>query len=390
MGCTTMVNQMIKCRVCGQDLFTEALLRYQNMPKSAQYLPDLASLEGDKGIDLEICQCSGCGLVQLSGDPVPYYKDVIRAAAFSEEMKDFRNKQFDSFVQKYQLQKRKIIEIGCGCGEYLSLMRQSDVDAYGLEHLQESVEQCMKHGLRVSKGFIESSTYKIQHAPFDAFLILNFLEHLPDPNSTLRAIYNNLADDAVGLVEVPNFDMVQRNCIFSEFISDHILYFTKDTLSTALTLNGFQIIECDEIWHDYILSAIVRKRIKLSTSNFDEYLVKLSAEIQEYVSRYKDKMVAIWGAGHQAFTVISLTNLSDKIKYVVDSAVFKQGKYTPATHIPIVSPETLNSDPVDAVMVMAASYSDEVAMILRRHFNKKVDIAILRDYGLEYLESHPT
>jgi hypothetical protein len=74
----------------------------------------------------------------------------------------------------------------------------------------------------------------------------------------------------------------------------------------------------------------------------------------------------------------------------VDSAVFKQGKYTPATHIPIVSPETLNSDPVDAVIVMAASYSDEVAMILRRHFSKQMHIAILRDYGLEYLENHPT
>ena len=81
--------------------------------------------------------------------------------------------------------------------------------------------------------------------------------------------------------------------------------------------------------------------------------------------------------------IISLMNLNKKIKYVVDSAVFKQGKYTPATHIPIVPPDTLNSDPVGAVIVMAASYSDEVAGIIRKKFGKGISVSILRDFGLE-------
>ena len=78
-----------RCRVCGNVFFKEPLLRYEDMPKAAQFLPDAESLQSDKGIILEVVQCSRCGLVQLSSDPVPYYKEVIRAAAFSEEMKDF-------------------------------------------------------------------------------------------------------------------------------------------------------------------------------------------------------------------------------------------------------------------------------------------------------------
>ncbi len=378
------------------------MLRYENMPKAAQFLPDADSLESDNGVVLEVCQCSGCGLVQLSNDPVPYYKEVIRAAAFSEEMKDFRMKQFGSFIQKYSLRTKKIIEIGCGRGEYLSLMQQFGVEAYGLEHSEESVMQCAKNGLKVSKGFIDSSTCKLNDAPFDAFYILNFLEHLPEPNSTLRGIYNNLADDAIGLVEVPNFDMILRNKLFSEFVCDHLLYFTKETLSSTLRLNGFEIIDCNEVWYDYIISAIVRKMKiipprsplpkggwgdfqvkKIDISHFYKYQARLKNEIEEYIRRFKDKKVAIWGAGHQALAIISLVNLADKIKYVVDSAAFKQGKYTPATHIPIVSPATLYSDPVDAVIVMAASYSDEVARIIRQKFDKNINICILRDFGLE-------
>ena len=80
---------------------------------------------------------------------------------------------------------------------------------------------------------------------------------------------------------------------------------------------------------------------------------------------------------------MSLMNLANKIKYVVDSAAFKQGKFTPATHIPIVSPDKLNSDPVDAVVVMAASYSDEVVRNIKQNFHPKMRVSILRDFGLE-------
>jgi len=372
-----------KCRVCGNEFFEEPLLRYENIPKAAQFLPDAKSLRNDKGVALGIYQCSGCGLVQLNNAPVPYYKDVIRAVAISDEMEDFRMRQFAIFVQKFSLKGKKVIEIGCGRGEYLSVMQQCGVDAYGLEHSAESVTQCVKNGFKVSKGFIEKSNYNLNDAPFDAFFMLNFLEHLPDPNSFLRGIYNNLADDAIGLVEVPNFDMILQKKLFSEFIGDHLFYFTKETFNMTLRLNGFEIIECDEVWHDYIISAVVKKRSKLDLSHFYKYQAKLKNEIGEYIRRFKDKKVAIWGAGHQALVIISLMDLAGKIRYVVDSAPFKQGRYTPATHIPIVSPDTLNSDPVDAVIVIAGSYSDEVAKIIRQKYEKNINVVILRDYGLE-------
>ena len=335
------------------------------MPKAAQFLPDKESFKKDKGIDLEIYQCSGCGLVQLSNEPVPYYKEVIRAVGISQEMKDFRKEQFSDWVGKFSLQGKKVIEIGSGQGEYLSIMRQCGVEAYGLEHLEDP------------NGF--------NQGPFDGFYILNYLEHLPDPNSVLRNIYTNLTDGAIGLVEVPNFDMILRNKLFSEFITDHLFYFTKDTLKRTLEINGFEVLESKEIWHKYIISAIVKKREKLNLSAFSEQQTKIKKEIEEYLNRFQNKKVAIWGAGHQSLTIISLMSLADKIKYVIDSAPFKQGKYTPATHIPIVSPDRLNSDPVDAVIIMAAGYSDEVARIIRQKYDNKINIAILRDYKLEII-----
>mgnify|MGYP002026709347 CR=1 FL=1 len=372
-----------QCRVCAKFLIEPRLLHFKNMPKAAQFLPGMADLAEDQGIDLDVYQCGSCGLIQIINEPVSYYKEVVRAAAFSEEMKAFRQQQFSRFVQEYTLQGRKLIEIGCGCGEYLTLLQEAGVNAYGLEASEASVNQCVKNNLQVTCGYVDCADYIIQGGGFDAFVTLNFLEHWPDPNASLSGIAHNLCEGGIGLIEVPNFEMILRKNLFTEFISDHIFYFTRETLETTLRLNGFEIIKCSEIWYDYILSAVVRKRSLCNVSSFDHIREQLKIEIHKYIQQYGENGVAIWGAGHQALATISLLGLADEIKYVVDSAPFKQNKFTPVSHIPIVAPESLNGNPVDAIIVMAASYSDEVAKVARERLGNKSYIAILRDYGLE-------
>jgi SAM-dependent methyltransferase len=356
------------------------------MPKAAQFFPAASELATERGVELEVYQCPNCGLTQLGGEPVPYFRDVVRASAFSEEMRGFRLEQFARFVQTHSLTGKKVLEVGCGRGEYLTLMRQQGAAAFGLEHAPEAVAACRRDGLQVEEGFIENAERRLVNVPFDAFFMMNFLEHLPDPGATLQGIANNLTNDGVGLVEVPNFDMIVRNRLFTEFIPDHLCYFTKETLALALRLNGFEVLTCDEIWHDYIISAIVRKRRGLDLSSFSDRHVKLQQELHAHCNRFGDKRVAVWGAGHQALTVLALARLEDKVKYVVDSAPFKQGRFTPATHLPIVPPTALDSDPVDAVIVMAAAYSDEVAQLIRRDHAPEIHIAILREDVLEMLD----
>ena len=107
-------------------------------------------------------------------------------------------------------------------------MNKLEVKAYGIEQSKESVNFCLKNKLKVTNGYIENSNYKIVNEPFDCFMILSFIEHLPNINSVLRGIYNNLKNDALGIVEVPNFDMILQKNLFSEFTRDHLFYFTKN------------------------------------------------------------------------------------------------------------------------------------------------------------------
>lgn len=373
------------CRCCENKFDSEPILHFENMPTSAQGFLDESEIERDKGEILNLFQCPYCGLIQLAGKPVPYFREVIRASAVSDEMREFRVRYFRDFVDKYCLVGKRIIEIGCGCGEFLELMNTTGAEGYGIEYSEQFVDVCQKKGLRVSKAYMEKGI-KLSESPFDGFFIMNFLEHAPDPNSFLQGIWENLCDDAVGLIEVPNVDMIIENHMFSEFIRDHLMYFTSDTLRLLLEKNGFEVLKCYPVWHGYCLAAIVRKRKIMNTQVFYDSLETICSEMNRYIDSFvkQDKKVAVWGAGHQALAVIALSKIQNKIEFVVDSADFKQGKYTPGTHVKIVSPKTLEkSGEIAAIIVMAASYSDEVASIIEENF-AGMKIAILRETGLEY------
>ena len=101
------------CKCCGAKL-ENAILEYKSMPNSAQGFLEYHMLNQEDGEDLKIFQCKYCKLTQLDCEPVSYYRNVIRATGFSDEMKSFRNDFFQSFVNQYHLQNKKILEIGCG------------------------------------------------------------------------------------------------------------------------------------------------------------------------------------------------------------------------------------------------------------------------------------
>ena len=375
---------MAKCRCCGAEIKSSPLLQYRNMPGRAQHFPDKDQLSEDRGVDLDIYECESCGLIQLIGEPVSYYRDVIRAAGVSDEMRAFRIGQFSDFIKTYNLSEKKIVEIGCGNGEFMQFMKAAGGNVFGIENSREAVEQCNELGLNVVQGFPEGDSFSIPEGPFDAFFIMNFLEHIPDPRSFLSAIGRNLKDDSYGLIEVPNMDMIIDKMLFSEFMLDHLMYFTKNTLAKLLVICGFEVISCESVWHDYCLSAVVRKRKRQSLDAFLIKQDKLVKEIREYIDSFnkEGKRVAIWGAGHEALAIMALSDIRNGIEYVIDSADFKQNKYTPGSHILVVAPVRLMENPVDAIVVMAGSYSNEVCEIIKSKY-KGVEVAVLNENGIK-------
>ncbi|MCD8224528.1 MAG: class I SAM-dependent methyltransferase [Clostridiales bacterium] len=418
---------MKRCLACGCELPQDALFVLKNAPASAQDIPDAAQVRDDAGIDLSLYQCEACGLVQFDCEPVPYYRDVIRAGGFTTTMTGLRRAQYRHLIETYHLEGKKFLEVGCGRGEFLKVLTEFPVRVYGMEHRDELVKLAQESGLYVWREFPDAPDQRLAaQSPFDVFLSFNFLEHQPRPDVMLRAIHSNLAEDGLGLVTVPSLEYILERESYYELIRDHIAYYTLDTLERLMERNGFTVLEKERVTAD-TLSVIVRKA-QLSESAVDngtcagmmgevpapvnaalgsadmasvpagmspasviaqplaDGFSRVTAEVARLTGELaaSGKHLALWGASHQGFTLAATAGLAGKVEYIIDSAPFKQGRFAPASHIPIVAPDDYFEKPVDAILIVAPGYTEEIAGIIRARFGD-VRIMTLRSNCIETL-----
>jgi nucleoside-diphosphate-sugar epimerase/SAM-dependent methyltransferase len=393
-----------RCIACGSCL--QPLITLDNMPASAQDIPDESELSKDHPISLTLCQCGQCGLVQFDTEPVHYYKDVIRAGGGSSTMRALRREEYQRLLDTMKLKGltgRNIIEVGCGRGEFLSFFREykdellkeqnnlmEEIRLTGIEHKPELVALARQAGLEVYEGFAEGDE-TFPNAPFDAFVQFNFLEHQPHPKDMLHCIWENLKPGAIGLVTVPSFEYILQYDGYYELLRDHIAYYTKDTLRRLFESAGFRTISERTVNRD-TLEIIVEKltEVPKEAEPYTGGFTDVSALMENYetlrrdITKYLDQLdaagrtLAIWGASHQGFTLAATTGLGGRVRYIIDSAKFKQGRFAPASHIPIYAPEHFLDEPVDEILIVAPGYTDEIAGIIRDKFGRDIRILVLK------------
>ncbi len=383
---STAFSARKKCLLCGEVLSGEHSVNFFNMPESAQNIPNAEQVSTDKGLNINLFQCPWCGLVQFDCDPVDYYRDVIRAGGYSTTMVELRRKQYSHLINTYGLQAKRFLEVGCGQGEFLSVLTEFPVEAYGIEHTPRLVELARSKGLHVDVAFLEYENTIIDNGPFDVFLSFNFLEHQPDPNGMLKGIYHNLTEDGMGLITVPSFEYILEKSCYYEFIRDHLAYYTFDTLCFALQKNGFEVLEKELVNRD-TLAIIVKKKKKADFSHILEKQKDLYSDINAYINYYAEqgKKVAIWGASHQGFTLASTTGIGTKLECIIDSAPFKQGRFSPASHVPIVSPLEATKKDLSAIIIVAPGYTNEITNTIEKLFSVEIEIATLRTDTIEII-----
>ena len=458
------------CISCGHAL--SPLMTLENMPASAQNIPDATELSEDHPITLTLCQCPSCGLVQFDTEPVDYYRDVIRAGGGTRTMTHLRHQEYARLLtamQEHHIHGRKIVEVGCGRGEFLrmwqnlaedpegaaALARDAACDPLsgqptaaplqlvGIEHQASLVEEAnasaasssraaqndatstssiarvdapisrtesalggasasphealaeSKAAYHVYEGFA-SGDVRYPEGPFDAFVQFNFLEHQPDPRDMLRNIGQNLKPKAFGLLTVPSFEYILRYNGYYELLRDHIANYTEFTLQKLLQDCGFELLHMELVNRDTI-EALVQKADPdelselhyqgplLDVSALRESYERLNASVHAHIDHLTEahRTMAIWGASHQGFTLAATTKLGGRVQYIIDSAPFKQGRFAPASHIPIVAPDYVESHPVDEILIVAPGYTDEIADIIRTRFGEKVRILVLRTDRIE-------
>ena len=101
---------------------------------------------------------------------------------------------------------RSVLDIGCGRGEFLEMMRHAGVPARGIDLSEESVATCLHKGLAAETADLFQYLADLPEASLDGIFCSQVVEHLPPARlpEMLRLCAGRLARNGVIAIETPN------------------------------------------------------------------------------------------------------------------------------------------------------------------------------------------
>jgi SAM-dependent methyltransferase len=100
----------------------------------------------------------------------------------------------------------KLLDVGAGKGEFVSLSEKNGYEAKGIEPSQRFCQYAReKHGANVKQGYLgDEDSFKEEL--FDIITLFHVLEHVSYPQKLLGTVLDYLKEDGLIYIEVPNAD----------------------------------------------------------------------------------------------------------------------------------------------------------------------------------------
>jgi len=153
------------------------------------------------------------------------------------------SKVFRRILKSFNLDKKKVLDIGCGYGEHLSFFGK---DSLGLTTIQEGVDYGKSHNLNILKGNVEEIKVLQNLGYFDYIWANNIFEHLLSPHAflvKLKTISSKKTMIILGVPVIPKISLLLKLKKFrGSLASSHINFFTKETLKHTVQSAGWEVL----------------------------------------------------------------------------------------------------------------------------------------------------
>ena len=216
---------------------------------------------------LRIVECAQCGLRYLN--PTPDVRDLQHIYNYDvyEDSTNNNPALMEHFYQtlvRVQPSLKRVMEIGCGTGDFLALLESRGLETAGVEFADSASR--VKFTGKLYVGRMED--IDVPPASFDAVLLLNVIEHLSDPPAVIRKIRTMLRPGGVLLLRHPNSDLfyfppytytvelgkyLMHRWLVSRgkktkftllgFQNQHLFYFNRRLTERLLRDAGFEVVD---------------------------------------------------------------------------------------------------------------------------------------------------
>jgi novobiocin biosynthesis protein NovU/D-mycarose 3-C-methyltransferase len=380
------------CIACGgTDL--HAVLDLGPQPLANNLVTETSEAEFDASFPLGIQLCESCGLVQLTHTvrPERMFSSYRYVPSTSSTWLEHCDELADSVSVAAGLGGGDlVVEVGSNDGALLRAFQRRGLRVLGVDPAANIAAEASANGVPTVNYFFGEDVAKRLAASYGrARLIVstNVLAHVPDPVDLLRGVRALLAPDGLYVNESPSLAELVANNEFDTIYHEHVSYLSLHALTGLFDRAGLRLVDAipqsthggslrvfgapaehQRAGSDRLQQLLVAEREtgisdRSSLGAFAQRVEITRERLRALVHQLHDqgRRVAAYGATAKGNTLLGYCGLTrHDIEYIVDRNPMKQGMLTPGLRIPIVSPEHLQADPPDVLLLLAWNLADEI------------------------------
>lgn len=402
----------MNCRFC-QNPLTHQFIDLVNSPPSNSFLKAEQLNEPEIFFPLVVFVCEKCFLVQIDeykkADEI-FSSDYVYFSSFSKSWLEHSQKYVEMMCARFGYDAdSQVVEIASNDGYLLQYFQQKGVPVLGIEPTLNTAQAARAKGIETRVEFFgKDLARKLTEENRRADLILgnNVLAHVPDINDFVAGLKIALKPSGVVTMEFPHLLQLVENNQFDTIYHEHFSYLSFHTVRQIFAAHGLEMFDVEELsTHGgslRVFAGHAEDETKAETENVQNLLAKernagllnldyyakfqaaadkVKVDLLDFLIKQKraGKTVAAYGAAAKGNTLLNYCGVKkDFVEFVVDASPHKQGRFLPASHIPVVDESFIKREKPDFVIILPWNIKEEIISQLNyiREWNGKFVVAI--------------
>ena len=385
-------NLVKNCRICNSTNLHLILDLGEQPP--ANSLIDKSQLNTiEPKFPLRLFWCGDCFLVQLLDivNKEHLFKHYLYMTSASKPIVDHFKKYavdiFNKFLNKQE--NPFVVEIGSNDGSLLREFKKLGSSILGIEPASNLAKLANDSDITTLNDFFSLDIAKniVQSKNASIVVANNVIGHVENLHDLMEGIKILIGEQGVFIFEVPYLLDLVKKLEFDTVYHEHLSYFSILPIINLIERFNLEIFDIQkQSVHGGTLRIFISKKnnfnikdnvnkfIKLeyefginnikTYDKFSDDVQNLKNKIKELLHKLKNEKKSLFGYGASAKgnVLLNYCNIDYNIlDYVVDTTPLKQGKFTPGTHIPILSSEKISDKGNNDVgLLLAWNYESEI------------------------------
>ena len=352
--------------------------------------------------EMEVGFSKDISLFQLNNHPKPklmFNKNYPFFTGSSQGMVSHFKNYATWIKKKYFKNASTLIEIGSNDGTFLKNFDSKKINSIGFEPSSNVARVARKNKIKTINEFFNyknATKLKKLKKKTDLICAANAICHVPNLKDLIKGIDFLLSPKGFFIFEEPYLGSMFNKISYDQIYDEHIFMFSVSSVKKLFSLMNFDLIDVQpQTTHGGSMRYVVaRKKAHLIKKNVQKYLkiekknnvdnirgcidFKKKCEISKKklikkINRIKQsgKNIVGYAATSKSTTILNYCNIdNNKIDFICDTTPEKIGKYTPGTHIPVVSMSHFRKRVPDTIFLFAWNHKKEIFKKEKVYLNK--------------------